>query len=75
MDTNVADTPMILAGIDPCFSCNDRAVCLKQPGGDQDRWTWETLRQYGIMYYQTGNDLFQAKAKAETKNGTFFDKV
>ena len=25
----LADVPMILAGIDPCFSCNDRAVVLR----------------------------------------------
>jgi ech hydrogenase subunit E len=26
----VADIPMILAGIDPCFSCNDRAVIVRR---------------------------------------------
>ena len=25
----LADVPMILAGIDPCFSCNDRTVQLR----------------------------------------------
>jgi Ni,Fe-hydrogenase III large subunit len=28
----VADIPMILAGIDPCFSCNDRSVILRRTG-------------------------------------------
>jgi len=46
----LADVPMILAGIDPCFSCNDRSVRLKSAGGD-DVWTWEKLRKYGIDYY------------------------
>jgi NADH-quinone oxidoreductase subunit D len=44
----LADMPMILAGIDPCFSCNDRMVILN---GDKV-WTWEQLRQYGIEFYK-----------------------
>jgi ech hydrogenase subunit E len=28
----LADVPMILAGIDPCFSCNDRAVVFRNGG-------------------------------------------
>ncbi len=47
----LADMPMILAGIDPCFSCNDRAVLVRQ-GDNGDSWTWEQLRQYGIEYYR-----------------------
>lgn len=47
----LADMPMILVGIDPCFSCNDRMVQLI--GDDQaTTWSWEQLRQYGIEYYQ-----------------------
>ncbi|MEZ4666374.1 MAG: nickel-dependent hydrogenase large subunit [Anaerolineae bacterium] len=47
----LADMPMILAGIDPCFSCNDRAVIV---GSDDinSSWTWERLRDYGIEYYR-----------------------
>lgn len=47
----LADVPMILAGIDPCFSCNDRAVTLVDGDGTQ-QWTWEKLRQYGIEFYR-----------------------
>ncbi|HVU13030.1 MAG TPA: nickel-dependent hydrogenase large subunit [Phototrophicaceae bacterium] len=47
----VADIPMILVGIDPCFSCNDRAVLLLDQSGER-RWTWEKLRQYGIDFYR-----------------------
>lgn len=46
----LADIPMILAGIDPCFSCNDRSVLIRRPDGEQ-HWDWETLRQYGIRFY------------------------
>jgi NADH-quinone oxidoreductase subunit D len=49
----LADVPMILVGIDPCFSCNDRMVRIT--GGHSQHsdqtWTWESLRQYGIEYY------------------------
>jgi ech hydrogenase subunit E len=48
---HLADVPMILAGVDPCFSCNDRAVIVNQPGRDHAHWNWEELRQRGIDYY------------------------
>lgn len=51
----LADMPMMLAGIDPCFSCNDRLFTVrKDRAGEEDNqvWTWEDLRQYGIRYYQ-----------------------
>jgi len=48
----LADVPMILAGIDPCFSCNDRMVMINQSNKTSHRWRWEELRQYGIKYYQ-----------------------
>lgn len=45
----LADIPMILAGIDPCFSCNDRMVFF-----DDGRYmTWEALRQHGIDTYRS----------------------
>ena len=48
----LADAPMILVGIDPCFSCNDRAVRLNHTDGGQTHLSWEQLRQYGIDYYR-----------------------
>jgi ech hydrogenase subunit E len=52
----LADMPMMLSGIDPCFSCNDRLFSIRKPGetGEGQVWTWEDLRQYGIEYYQRG---------------------
>ena len=44
----LADIPMILAGVDPCFSCNDRMVIVQRAHGGRDLWTWEMLRRYGI---------------------------
>jgi NADH-quinone oxidoreductase subunit D len=49
---NLADVPMILVGIDPCFSCNDRAVILRENGRGSETWSWADLRRYGIDYYK-----------------------
>lgn len=47
----LADVPMILTGVDPCFSCNDRTAFIRQ--GKQGRtWSWDELRQYGIDFYR-----------------------
>ena len=47
----LADMPMMLVGIDPCFSCNDRMINVKQAEAS-DLWTWDKLRQYGIEKYK-----------------------
>lgn len=47
----LADVPMILSGVDPCFSCNDRMVTIAGPDSEGNSWTWARLRQYGIDYY------------------------
>lgn len=52
----LADIPMILVGIDPCFSCNDRMVTLRdQDGQEEDQvWNWERLHQYAQAHYNGG---------------------
>ena len=47
----VADTPIIMAGIDPCMSCTDRMVEIADVRGDVKVWDWETLRQYGMNFH------------------------
>jgi ech hydrogenase subunit E len=47
----LADIPMLLAGIDPCFSCSDRLVTVRGRQ-EAETWTWARLRQYGIEYYR-----------------------
>ncbi len=51
----LADIPMILAGIDPCFSCNDRMVVVDS-AKERVGLTWETLRQYGSATYHGNNN-------------------
>ena len=48
----LADVPMILTGIDPCFSCNDRMFAINDARRGRKLWTWEDLRQHGIEYYK-----------------------
>jgi len=51
----LADVPMILVGIDPCFSCNDRAVNIDHRQNGYEDWSMDTLREYGIRYYHEHN--------------------
>jgi ech hydrogenase subunit E len=46
-----ANVPMLLVGIDPCFSCNDRVVSIRQDG-DEENWTWDRLRRYSSRYFE-----------------------
>ncbi|MBI5668581.1 MAG: nickel-dependent hydrogenase large subunit [Chloroflexi bacterium] len=46
----LADMPMILAGIDPCFSCNDRTVAVRDAAGALV--TWESLRQRRLAHQE-----------------------
>jgi len=48
----LADMPMLLVGIDPCFSCNDRMVQVNKSNSESRQWSWEDLRKYGIEYYR-----------------------
>ncbi len=47
----LADVPITIAAIDPCYSCTDRAVVLNN-GRDSEVTTWQGLRQYSIEWYQ-----------------------
>lgn len=48
----LADMPMILAGIDPCFSCNDRSLIIRRSSSAAELWSWEELRRHGIEAYR-----------------------
>jgi len=50
----LADMPMLLVGIDPCFSCNDRLVYVKDQNQSltEKTWSWDDLRNHGIERYK-----------------------
>jgi ech hydrogenase subunit E len=43
--SQMADVPPLLAGIDPCFSCNDRSVVINRPGRGRQVLTWDAFRR------------------------------
>lgn len=48
----VADIPIAIASIDPCFSCTDRmAIILRDRKNGTRVATWEELRRYGVEWY------------------------
>ena len=46
----LADVPITIAAIDPCYSCTDRAITL-DGNGDRRAIDWKTLRRHGIDFY------------------------
>jgi len=49
----LADMPIVIAAIDPCFSCTDRAISVKDLNNRQaGTMDWQALRSYGIEWYQ-----------------------
>lgn len=49
---HLADVPIIIAAIDPCYSCTDRAIDLS--GGDgNETLTWDALRRRSVAHYKS----------------------
>ena len=49
----LADMPIVIAAIDPCFSCTDRLISVAQAGDRRaDVMTWGQLRDYSIAWYR-----------------------
>jgi len=52
-DNNLADAPIVIAAIDPCFSCTDRSILIKDAAGDSSKTvSWGDLRRYSIDWYR-----------------------
>jgi NADH-quinone oxidoreductase subunit D len=57
----LADFPIVVAAIDPCFSCTDRAIRIVD-GKKDNLFDWRQLREYSINWYKAqGVDLGQIK--------------
>ena len=58
-DRYLADMPIVIAAIDPCFSCTDRLVSINNlDDKKREVITWEKLRDYSISWYrERGIDL------------------
>ncbi|MCJ7456289.1 nickel-dependent hydrogenase large subunit [Candidatus Bathyarchaeota archaeon] len=47
----MADVPVVLTAIDPCFGCMDRLSFVDLDSQKKWSWTGEQLREYGIKHY------------------------
>ncbi len=53
-DRYLADLPIVVAAIDPCFSCTDRLIAVDHAGSRSGAMaTWEQIRQHGIAWHRT----------------------
>jgi len=48
----LADVPLVIAAIDPCMSCTDRAAVWDPKKGKTAVYGWEELRKLGIEHYK-----------------------
>jgi NADH-quinone oxidoreductase subunit D len=52
-DRYLADMPIVIAAIDPCFSCTDRVVALNNSlTKKREVMEWQKLRTYSIDWYK-----------------------
>jgi NADH-quinone oxidoreductase subunit D len=52
-DGQLADLPIVIAAIDPCFSCTDRVTLIKSSGSrSSKRMRWDELHSYSIDWYR-----------------------
>jgi len=62
----LADIPIVIAAIDPCFSCTDRTTfAVKNPDGKlTGSIDWKSLREYSIKWHKNnGIDFSKMKLK------------
>ena len=50
---HVADIPIVLAGIDPCFACMDRLALVDVKNGRKTVLDFDSLRRYARKWYKT----------------------
>jgi NADH-quinone oxidoreductase subunit D len=59
----LADAPIVIAAIDPCFSCTDRALSISTSTKGDYSLSWEDLRKLGIEFYRSRGIDFTRIAK------------
>jgi len=65
-DGYLADLPIVVAAIDPCFSCTDRMIAVKTPE-DARTMGWEELVQYGVRWYRERSvDVSKIKMRGDS---------
>jgi membrane-bound hydrogenase subunit alpha len=52
-DRYLADMPIVIAAIDPCFSCTDRQIKIQHLDKNREETiSWNNLHQYGIDWHR-----------------------
>jgi NADH-quinone oxidoreductase subunit D len=52
-DGYLADLPIVVAAIDPCFSCTDRTIAIRgETSGEARTLNWEELVRFGIDWHR-----------------------
>jgi membrane-bound hydrogenase subunit alpha len=52
-DGYLADLPIVIAAIDPCFSCTDRMIGVRDHDrGERRIMSWEEVSRYGVEFYK-----------------------
>lgn len=60
-DRFLADMPIVIAAIDPCFSCTDRLISVRHTNQKNKKiMSWEALRNYGIDWHRVHGIDFSA---------------
>ena len=56
-NNNLADVPITIAAIDPCFSCTDRSIKIVNNTGNSQIMSWGELRKKGIDFYRSEHGI------------------
>ena len=71
---NLADMCIVVAAIDPCFSCTDRSIRVRDLSANCQRTLdWESLRSYGVEWYRQRGLDFSSLNDRMRKNGECAD--
>ena len=64
-DRYLADMPIVIAAIDPCFSCTDRSISIDRGAGkSKEILKWQELSAYSIeWHHRRGIDFTQLNKK------------
>ncbi|WP_135666260.1 hydrogenase large subunit [Halorhabdus rudnickae] len=67
----IADTPIVVAGIDPCISCTSR-IGVETDGshGGENAFDLGELREYGIEWYDDRGDVARPSIEGDARTGS-----
>ncbi len=69
-EQNLADLPIVIAAIDPCFSCTDRMIGIKSEERSAKLMSWEEVRRNGIEWYRNrGIDMKELNGTLHRRMG------